>query len=212
MRTGPIELAIALVFVSTAAAGCSGSSNNGGAAEPPALREVGVEPPAAQEAAGGSSVTTISGSKPLNTLTLAESTQLCNDAIAYFKASITKSNSCKFSALVNAASTSSPTDAALQGNCAGMETSCNASDTMGPGTATSCFPPPATCTATVEQYSTCISSGVASFNQNVSALPSCSTVRLADLSAIFAALEATYMPEGCVLPTACADFFFPIAN
>jgi hypothetical protein len=214
MRTGFIELVIALVLATTVgAAGCSGNSDNGGGGGGTSgSAGSGGGTSGGAGTGGGSSVTSISGSKPLNTLTAAESTQLCNDAIAYFKASITKSNSCKFSALVNAASTSSPTDAALQGNCSGMETSCNASATMGPGAATSCFPPPATCTATVEQYSACISNGVASFNQNVSALPSCSAVRLADLSAIFAALEATYMPAGCVLPTACADFFFPIAN
>jgi hypothetical protein len=207
MRTGSIELAIALVLVSAAAVGCGGSSNNGGAGGGGGGTSGGAG------TGGGSSVTSISGSKPLNTLTPAESTQLCEDATAYFMSSITKANSCKFSALVNAASTSSPTDAVLQSNCTSMETACNASATMGPGSATGCFPPPATCAATVAQYSACVSDGVASFNQNVSALPSCSVVRLADLTAIFAALEATYQPAACMpLATACPDFLFPMAN
>ena len=94
-----------------------------------------------------------------------------------------------------------------------METSCNASDAMGPGAATSCFPPPPTCTATVAQYSACISDGAALLTQSASTLPSCSAVRLADISPIFMAVEALYQVPGCMpLMTACPDFVFPIAN
>ena len=221
MRTGLIELAIALLLVSTtAAAGCS-ESNNGGSGTAGSTGSAGSTGNAGSGggstgnagSGGGSSVTTISGSKALGTLTMAESDQLCAETKAYFMGSISKANSCKFSALSNAASTSAPSDAVLRTNCTSMETSCNASDVMGPGSTTSCFPPPTTCTATVAQYSACIAEGAALLTQSANALPSCSMVRLADISPIFMAVEALYQVPGCMpLTTACPDFVFPIAN
>ena len=207
MRTGSIELAIALMVSMLGAAGCSQSNEGPGGS---AGSGGGV---AGSGGGGGSAVTSISGSKPLGTLTAAESTQLCDDTKAYFKSAISKANSCKFSALSNAASTSAPSDTVLQTNCASMETSCNASATMGPGTSTSCFPPPATCTATVAQYSACISDEAALLTQSANTLPSCAAVRLADITPIFAAVEALYQATGCMaLMAACPDFVFPIAN
>ena len=163
--------------------------------------------------AGGGAVTSISGSRTLGSLTAAESDQLCSDTKAYFMSAISKANSCKFSALSNAASTSAPNDTVLRTNCTSMETSCNASATMGPGATTSCFPPAATCTATVAQYSACISDQAALLNQTANTLPSCAAVRLADISPIFGAVEALYMAAGCMALTAvCPEFVFPIAN
>jgi hypothetical protein len=229
MRTRLIGLTIALLLVSAvAAAGCSGggsgttgTAGSGGGTTGTAGTAGGSTGTAGSMGGttgtagtgGGSSVTSISGSKTLGTLTAAESDQLCDDTKAYYMSSISKANSCKFSALSNAASTSAPSDAVLRTNCTSMETSCNASDTMGPGAATSCFDPPATCTATVAEYSACISDGAALLNQSANTLPGCSTVRLADISPIFAAVEALYQAPGCVaLMTACPDFVFPIAN
>jgi hypothetical protein len=84
---------------------------------------------------------------------------------------------------------------------------------MGPGAATQCFPPSATCTATVAQYSACIKGGVTQFNQSAGALPGCATVTLGDLTPIFMAVEALYQAPGCMtLTTACPDLVFPIAN
>ena len=158
-------------------------------------------------------MTTITSNKPLGTLTAAESTQLCDDTKAYFMRSISKANSCKFAALSNAASTSAPSDAVLRTNCTSMETSCNASDAMGAGAATSCLPPPPTCTATVAQYSACITDGAAALTQSANTLPNCSALRLADISPIFAAVEALYLVPGCAaLMAVCPDLVFPIAN
>ena len=229
MRTGLIELASALVLVSTmAAAGCSeggggttGTAGSAGGATGTAGSAGGTTGTAGSTAGttgtggsgGGGSVTSISSSKTLGSLTAAESDQLCNDTKAYFMTAISKANSCKFSALSNAASTSAPNDAVLRTNCTSMETSCNASATMGPGASTSCFPPAATCTATVAQYSACISDQAALLNQSANTLPSCSAVRLADISPIFGAVEALYQAAGCMaLTTACPEFVFPIAN
>ena len=214
MRT---RVSIALVLVSTlAVAGCSGSSNGtgtGGSGGGAAGSSGGGAGGTGGGGGSGSAVTSICGTKPLNTLTPDESTQLCNDAIAYFKSGITKANSCKFSALSMAASTSAPSDAVLRTNCTSMETSCNASATMGPGAATSCFAPPATCTATVAQYSACISDQAALLNQSANTLPNCSAVRLADISPIFGAVEAFYTVPGCMaLMNECPSFVFPIAN
>ena len=229
MRTGLIELASALVLVSTmAAAGCSeggsgttGTAGSAGGATGTAGSAGGTTGTAGSMggttgtggSAGGGSVTSISGSKTLGSLTAAESDQLCNDTKAYFMTAISKANSCKFSALSNAASTSAPYDTVLRTNCTSMETSCNASATMGPGASTSCFPPAATCTATVAQYSACISDQAALLNQSASTLPSCAAVRLADITPIFGAVEALYQVPGCMaLMTACPEFVFPIAN
>jgi len=230
MRTGLIELAGALVLVATMAAG--GCSQGGGGGTTGTAGSAGGATGTAGSAggttgtgggaggatgtgggAGGGSVTSISGSRTLGSLTKAESDQLCDDTKAYFMTAISKANSCKFSALSNAASTSAPNDTVLRTNCTSMETSCNASATMGPGAATSCFMPPATCTATVAQYSACISDGAALLNQSATTLPSCSAVRLADITPIFGAVEALYQAAGCmVLTAACPDFVFPIAN
>jgi len=222
MRTGLIELAVVLVLVSTlATAGCSegndtltgtaGSTGSAGSTGAAGSGNAGSTGNAGN--GGGSAFTTISASKTLGMLTAAESTQLCDDTKAYFARAISKANSCKFSALSNAASTSAPSDAVLRTNCTSMETSCNASDVMGPGSGTSCFAPPPTCTATVAQYAACIIDEAALLSQSASTLPSCSAVRLADISPIFAAVEALYTVPGCMpLTAACPDFVFPIAN
>jgi hypothetical protein len=229
MRTGLIGLAIVLVLVSAVgAAGCSeggsgitGTAGSGGGATGTAGSAGGTTGAGGSAggttgtggSGGGGSVTSISASKTLGSLTTAESTQLCDDTKAYFMTSISKANSCKFSALSMAASTSAPSDAVLRTNCTSMETSCNASATMGPGASTSCFPPPATCTATVAQYSACISDQAGLLTQNANTLPSCSAVRLADIAPIFGAVEALYQVPGCVaLMNVCPDFVFPIAN
>jgi len=223
MRTGLIELASALVLLAaTAATGCSeggsgttGTAGSGGAGTGGTTGTAGSTggTTGTGGGAGGGSVTSISGDRTLGSLTKAESDQLCDDTKAYFMAAISKANSCKFSALSNAASTSAPDDTVLRSNCTSMETSCNASATMGPGASTSCFMPPATCTATVTQYSACISDGAALLNQSASTLPGCSAVRLADITPIFGAVEALYQAAGCmVLTAACPDFVFPIAN
>jgi len=225
MRTGLIELASALVLVSTmAVAGCGGGGGGsaGAAGTTGTAGSAGGTTGAAGSAGGttgtgggggGGAVTSISASKTLGSLTAAESDQLCDDTKTYFMTSISKANSCKFSALSMAASTSAPSDAVLRTNCTSMETSCNASATMGPGSSTSCFPPPATCTATVAQYSACISDQAALLNQSANTLPNCSAVRLADISPIFGAVEAFYTVPGCMaLMNECPSFVFPIAN
>ena len=202
MRNGFIGLAGALVLASTmATAGCSssggtngsGGSSGGGTGGSATGGASGVD-------AGGTSVTSISGSKPLNTLTTAEANQLCGDAGSYYARSISKSNSCKFTALSFALSSSAPTEADLQAGCSSTESACDQSD-AGTGT-TTCDAIPSTCAATVAQYSACIKDEAALFTQTVSALPGCSTLTRAGFDAIYAALGN--LPGGATPPASCA--------
>lgn len=166
---------------------------------------------------GGSAVTSIAGTKALNALTAAEISQLCDDTTAYFAANVTRANSCKFSALVFAASSSAPTDDALRTNCTSMESNCTQSDasTTGPGAATMamCGDPPTDCTVTVAQYSACIRDEATAFAQTVGALPACTALARTDFDAIYAAQSRTDQPASCtVLTDACPSFIPPAAN
>jgi hypothetical protein len=203
----------------TGSAGSSGSSGTTGSAGTTGgggtTGSAGSSGSSGTTGSGGSpqSITTLSGSKALGTLTAAEATQLCDDVKAYYRSAITKASSCKWYALFNASSSSSPTNMALQNNCTQGETACTQSSDTGPGTMTSCLPIPASCTATVAQYSTCIIDGARLLNQAASTLPSCSTITLADLTPVFDAQNAINAPPGCMpLADMCPALAFPIAN
>jgi hypothetical protein len=63
---------------------------------------------------GGSSptaVTTVDSTKPLNTLTAAETTQLCNDTSAYMEKVVSTASVCKQSAVMGVAVASPTSDA-----------------------------------------------------------------------------------------------------
>ena len=200
MRNGFVAVASALVLASTvASAGCSSSSNGANGAGGSGGGGQGSGGSSGADA-GGTSVTSISGSKPLNTLSTAEANQLCGDARSYYARSISKSNSCKFAALSFALSSSAPTEADLRSGCSSTESACGQSDAgTGP---TTCEPLPATCTATVAQYSDCIKDEAVLFSQTVSTLPGCSTLTRADFDAIYNALGNA--PGGATPPASCA--------
>lgn len=233
MRTGTVGLGVAgialsMMLVSTlSASGCgggsgggSGSGGTGGGAAGTGGGTGGGGGMGGSAGPGGSgggaagSVTSINGSTPLNMLTADQKTQLCEqDVIAYYMAAITKANSCRWVALFDAASSSSPTDAALQNNCTQRENVCNQSSDAGPGKTTQCLPIPADCTATVAQYAACVADGAAVLNQSATSLPSCSALTRADITSIFNANDALNMPPACMpLATACPALAFPIAN
>ena len=158
--------------------GTGGSSSNGGTM--------------AGGAGGGGSVTSVSGGKTLGSLTPSEATQLCQDTSAYFGKNISPATLCKEAGLGFSVSSSAPTDAQLEQNCSGREAECLQG---GPAIA-NCTAISANCTATVDQYSACITDRVAAFNQQVNALPSCATVTLPDLAAVWDFMTGA-LPASC---------------
>src|SRR4029079_13323368 len=86
----------------------------------------------------------------------AEVTKLCDDTYAYFGSAMPKATTCRWRGLAYGASSSAPTDAQLQSNCANKETSCQGTadpwaDNLG------CNDIPSTCTRTGAPYSAVIS-------------------------------------------------------
>jgi len=218
MRNGLIRLASALVLVSTAAAGCSGgggSGNTGGS-----TGSAGNSGGAGTTGAGGTSgggtggtgggsgaVTTINGTTAVNALTPAQATQLCDDTYAYFGSAIPKATTCKWKGLSYAASSSAPSDAQVQSNCTTKETSCQGTDPWADNLG--CNDIPSTCTATVAEYSACISDEVASFIQTVNGLKTCAMLTRADTPALFEIMAAP-LPASCMsLMNKCADLYPP---
>jgi hypothetical protein len=233
MRNGLVRIGSALVFASTMAAvlGCGGGSSGGGSGGAGGGSGSGGGGSGGANGRGGSggadagssscasdggagSVTSICASKAVNTLTAAEATQLCSDTRAYFARSITMATSCKFAALVTAASSSSPTEAGLRAACSNALNTCNQPDSgAGPGASTSCNDIPSTCTATVADYSACIRDKTTAFNQGVGALPGCATLTYADLTAVSMIQSDDNASPSCMaLQTTCPDFFPPTAN
>lgn len=215
MRNELIQLAGALLFTAAPPVlGCSsaadgGDSGAGGAG--------GVEAPPAgscTRTAGGTAVTSLCGAAALNTLTSAEALQLCNDTSTYVAGSITRSTGCKYAAIIAAASNSSPTEAQLQASCAATENACNQDDSVTrPGENTLCSQIPPTCTATVEQYSSCIADEALLFEQGAAALISCSLLTFGNLSTAYDVPNAATEAAGCAaLEAACPSFSLPYIN
>ena len=210
MRNGLIRLAGLLVLgAATAAVGCGSDSDDSG--------DGSMAPVAAGSctmAAGGTAVTSLCGAAALNTLTAAESSQLCSDTSAYVVAAIPRATGCKYQAIVAAASNSSPTEAQLQAACASTEATCNQdASVMGPGANTLCGQIPATCTATVAQYSTCVEDQAVVFAQEAGELTSCSTLTFGNLSTVYDVPNAANAAPSCMtLETACPNFTLPYIN
>jgi len=215
MRNGSNELVSALVLGSTmlvtascadfskgASAGTGGGSavggavGTGGSVNAGGAKSTGGSSNNGGAATGGATaigpVTNLSATKVLGTLTTAEAAQLCSDSYAYFGRSISAAATCKWKGLVFGVSSSAPTDAMLQANCATKETACMQA---GPSNAT-CGDLPSPCTATVAEYSACIADQATAFSQAVSGLASCATVTHADL-------EAVWAYSGAALPASC---------
>jgi hypothetical protein len=160
---------------------------------------------AGSSSTGAGSVTTLSGTESLGSLTTAEATQLCNDAYAYFGRVISRATLCKATALTSAVSTSAPTDAVLQQNCSGSETTCLQASPTSP----SCGDIPTPCTATVAEYSTCIVDQATAYNRGVSGLPGCATVTLGDMPVLWDFVTAD-LPASCTaLDITCAGLNLP---
>jgi hypothetical protein len=102
----------------------------------------------------------------------------------------------------------SPTsDAAAQAACTPVYNQCMAA-TSGSTTQT-CDPIPATCTATVAQFSACATDSLVALNQVLGAIPSCNAITLAELSESSTGSTAT-TPATCqAFETACPGYVVP---
>jgi hypothetical protein len=210
MRNGFLGLVSALVLGSMAAVACSSGSGTGGAAGSTGSGGSGGSSSGGTGGGGGggSPVTTLSGTKALNTLTATETTQLCDDSYAYFGTSIPKATTCKWKGLAFGASSSAPTDAQLQSNCTSKETSCSQladpwADNPG------CNEVPATCTATVNDYSACIRDEVTAFLQLVNGFPMCSMLARSNASDILTAIAGNPPASCAALMDTCPDLYPP---
>jgi hypothetical protein len=164
--------------------------------------------------AGGTEVTGFCANAPLNALTAAEAVQLCTDTGAYVARSVSRAAGCKYVGIVNAASNSSPTEAELQAACSARETSCNQDTSVPlPGAGTLCGQIPATCVATIEQYSTCVKDEAVIFDQEAAGLVSCSMLTFGNLSTVYDVPNAASAAPSCMeLKRACPNLSLPYIN
>jgi hypothetical protein len=211
MRNGFVGLLCAMALASMATVACSsggGSGGSGGSAGSMGSGGSGGTSSGGTGGGGGTPVTTLSGSKALNTLTAAETEQLCNDSYAYFGTAIPKATTCKWKGLAFGASSSAPTDAQLQSNCSSKESSCQqVADPWAdnPG----CNELPASCTATVNDYSACIRDEVTAFLQLVNGFPMCAMLARSNASDILTAIAGN-PPASCgSLMDTCPDLYPP---
>jgi hypothetical protein len=157
----------------------------------------------------GTSVTTVSGANALNALTADEATRLCDDTYAYFASAIPQATSCKWKGLAYATSSSAPTDEKLKSNCTTKETSCLGAAPSEVWPNPGCNDLPKTCTATVAEYSACISDEVAGFIKTVDGLSSCADFTKDGTTAIWDVMGAEPVASCSSLTAKCADLSYP---
>ncbi len=197
-----VVLALALV-----GAGCSGGSG--------AIGSTGGGTGGNSTGTGGSGgggtakVTTLADTKAFKDLTDAELTQLCNDTFAYFGSSISSADRCKWAGLQAASSSSPESDAKMQTTCATHQNLCNTAD-AGTGSNFYCFGSiDPLCTATVAQYSTCISDETAGFGNTVKGFPACGAIKISDVPSIMDAELATPPASCATFANACSGLDVP---
>jgi hypothetical protein len=218
MRNGSFGLngwlaAVSMLMATACSSGSNGASgvggSTGGAVGGSGAGGSNGAGGSAADAGGGTAVTPIMGSKTLGSLTTAQATQLCNDTSGYFGRNITKAQACKFAALTFSVSSSAPTDADLRTGCSNTENDCNQSDAA-TGIAIMCSTIPASCAATVAQYSTCVVDQSALYKTNLAALPACSALTRADFDKITTSLPNASPPASCeALMSTCPDLTLP---
>ncbi len=153
---------------------------------------------------GGGGVTSLDGGRLLSDLTPGEATQLCDDAYAYFGETISQATLCKAAGLSYTISSSAPTDAVMQENCAMREGECLNARPYVPD----CAAIPSPCTATVSDYATCVVDQVDVYNSTVSGIANCTEITSQDKAAIWDFVAA--LPESCTsLSPVCTGLDFP---
>jgi hypothetical protein len=160
---------------------------------------------------GGTAVTNLCGAATLGSLTAAQSAQLCSDAGDYVVKNVNKATGCKYLGIIAAASSSAPSEMQLQSSCSGREQSCTADPmSKGPGGETLCGQIPSTCSATVEQFSSCVKDQAVLFEQGAAALESCSALTFAKLSLAYDVVSAAGAAPSCMaLQSACPGYSVP---
>jgi hypothetical protein len=166
-------LVLGVAFGVTVAGGCGSGGGNG--------------------KGGGTPVSTsVPGSKRLSDLTPTELTQLCADLQAWAMSGPFLTDGCNASAWLGtfgqATLETSATDADLQAACETLYAGCVAN-----GVTSMCSSVPATCTATVSEYTTCASDSIA----QLAGLPACSAVTRASLPANIARISAGSTSAAC---------------
>ncbi|HTV18754.1 MAG TPA: hypothetical protein VMG12_08790 [Polyangiaceae bacterium] len=216
MRNGSIGFAGALLFAAALAAvgGVLGCGSDGGSDDGGSAGGAAVAASSCTMSSGGTSVTSLCGAAALNALTAAEAAQLCSDTSAYVVGAIARPTGCKYQAIVAAASNSSPTEAQLQAACASTEMTCTQDATVqGPGANTLCGQIPATCTASIEQYSTCVEDQAVLFEQEAAELTACSLLTFGNLSSVYDVPNAANAAPSCMtIKAACPNFTLPYIN
>jgi len=128
----------------------------------------------------------VPGSTPLGGLTPAQVDTICHAERSFQAQPSIEMDSCRVTAFLTAAFGSldpNATDADLQAACASTYDSClqTAAD-AGAGAGGTCDPPPANCTATVNEFAACINDQAAANHELAAALPACDAVTRAGLT------------------------------
>jgi hypothetical protein len=101
----------------------------------------------------------------------------------------------------------------MQQVCTDHEAAClQAGSGVGSADDPGCNDIPSTCTATVAEYSACISDEVEAFSQGMNGLPSCATSTSASMSAVWQVMVPT-APASCdSLTNECPELSPPAPN
>jgi len=147
----------------------------------------------------------------LSALTTEQVAQLCDDSYAYYYESgaIPVATACKWKGLSFATSSSAPTQEQLRSNCSEKEDGCLADPATAFADNPGCNSFPATCGATVAEYSTCIEDLATNFNTTVGAIEECDVLTTGDqgTGAVWAATGAS-PPASCTFAN-CSGLYPP---
>jgi hypothetical protein len=170
--------------------------------------------------AGGAFTTSVPGGTKLTALTSAQQTQLCNDVENFVdhtflpelcNAAAAASVNGLEAAYVDLIENPSTTDAQLRADCSAADADAGANagrctDSLQDAGTQTCdiSSTPATCQATVADYTKCLNDTTTSSLQYYASLPNCSTVTAASVNAFFAADGG--LSAGPPEPASCAMF------
>jgi hypothetical protein len=222
MRYGLVGLLSAMALASTMmTAGCSGGDDDdaadtasGGAvgtggADGTTGGAVGTGGLAAGVGGGGANpVTTVNSAATLSALSETEVTQLCDEAYAYYGTAIPTAVFCKWRGLKYATSSSPHSDQQLIDNCSSTEATCLADPAAALADNSGCNNFPATCGATVADYTACIMDLAAAFTVTVNAIPDCSVLTMDDTAMVWEAQGAD-APASCDFSATCQGLYPP---
>jgi hypothetical protein len=134
---------------------------------------------------GGTFMTSVPGSAPINTLTPTQVQTLCTDLSNYQKTAVPASILCRPAGIIagDLAAQGGASDSQATQACNDAVTQCEKDPSATSGTSgamsgtmtTMCNPPP-TCTATVSEFGACITDIDATFKQFLAQFPTCAQV------------------------------------